>query len=177
MAMHAHRRHWRASVGAAAALTLAAATAQAADFHFSGTTDSGPLPGASFAGTLSYEVPGAGFSGDVALTAFGLQFAGQAWGLVPSASMVFDNGVLLGISLHAPSGDLALRPTVDFVPGFTSLAEAAMAYTGADAGGPFTGFGSYAISAVPEPAAWALLLPALAGAAALRRRRAAHATV
>jgi hypothetical protein len=63
---------------------------------------------------------------------------------------------------------LAVRPQVSFTPGYTAVSEAYLGYVGsADQGG----FGSYGVSAVPEPGTLALWLGGVALLGALRMRR------
>jgi hypothetical protein len=148
-----------------AVLCLASAGALAADYTFSGTTDAGPLSGTVFSGSFSFDTPVA--DGDVALTAFALDFAGQAYGLEIDSYATFVGGNLIGLNYaDLASADTAVRPHVQFEA--TDWSGAHFWYEGA-AGA--TGFGSYGISAVPEPQTYALLLAGLGVIAARQRRR------
>lgn len=159
---------------AAAGLLLAATTASAASFNFAGVADSGPLAGQAFSGQFAYDdtawMPG--LDGDLPLTHFALSLGGQHYSLASAdapASATFAGGSLVGLSyvdLDTPTPDAALQ--VALVPGYTALDEAYLAYETAQA---LAGFGSYSVSAVPEPSAAALLLAGL-GAVAWRRRAA-----
>jgi hypothetical protein len=161
---------------ALAALLLCSAAAQAATFSLSGSTDDiGPLPGAAFTGLFSYDDGSLPVNGEVDLNSFSLNFAGQIYtlasataGTTPTA--VFVGGSFIGLSyVDDASGDTALRPWIGFTPGLLGFLDASMSYVGsADA----SGFGSYTISAVPEPATLALWLGgvALLGAVQARRR-------
>lgn len=159
------------SLTALAALLLCSAAAQAATFSFSGSTDSGPLLGASFSGQFSFSDIGLPSDGEVLLSSFTLSFAGQSYTLAgattaPTASFV--GGSFVGLSyLDDSSTDTALRPQLSFTPGFLGLGDAYFAYVGSSGQ---AGFGSYSISAVPEPAAWLLMALGL-GAVARRAVR------
>ena len=160
----------------AALLACAGVQAQAVDFSFAGITDSGSLVGTAFSGSFSYAEPAPGFDGSADLSAFSLSFAGQAYtlagadlGTTPLAW--FAAGSFIGIDYQdSCAADPALRPLVSLVAGFSQFSEAALAYSTSTAG--VQGFGSYSVSAVPEPASWALLLAGAAGISAVARRRA-----
>ncbi|GCL65728.1 PEP-CTERM sorting domain-containing protein [Pseudaquabacterium pictum] len=164
--------------GLALAALLGSGLAQAASspFQLTGSTDSGPLAGTVFSGSFAYDAsPVVGdFSGSVALQAFQLQFAGQTYDLASAdapATAMFEAGQFIGLDYtDADSADAGLRPWLSLVPSLTGqFADAYLAYQGADGLG---GFGSYSISAVPEPGQWALLLGGLAlvGVAGRRSR-------
>jgi hypothetical protein len=153
-----------------AALLASSVGAQAASFNFSGMAEDGVLAGQSFSGMFSYAdnaLTGSGFE-SLALTGLQFSFAGQSFALaaadpVPSAD--FQDGQFLGLSLVYA----ATQPQLAFVSGGTDFSQAYISYE--SAAGP--GFGSYTISAVPEPESWALSLAGLATLGwALRRKRA-----
>jgi len=151
---------------AAALLCLASASAAAADYSFSGLTDSGPLAGSAFSGSFSFDT--AVSDGDVALTAFSLDFAGQHYGLEPDSVATFAGSILIGLNHDdLGSSDTAVRPNVQFTA--ADWSGAAFWYEGALGD---VGFGSYSITAVPEPESWALLLAGLGVLGAVRRRQA-----
>lgn len=168
--------------GLALAALLMAGPAMAADsaFALTGMTDSaGPLADLPFSGQFTYDAGAAvaSFSGDIPLSSFTLHFAGQTYSLATAdggsaAVASFADGQLLGIAyVDADAGDSAVRPHLALVPGFFTLADDAyLAYEVAGMGG----YGSYSISAVPEPASLALLLAGLGlvGTACRKSRRA-----
>jgi hypothetical protein len=160
---------------ALAALLLCSAAAQAATFSLSGITDFGPLSGTAFSGLFSYSDIGLPTDGETPLTGFTLSFAGQSYTLASATdtpTAVFADGSFVGLSyVDDASTDTALRPQVSFTPGFFGLSDAHFDYIGS--GDPDSGFGSYSVSAVPEPATLALWLGGLTlllGAARARRR-------
>ena len=158
---------------ALAVMLLCSAAAQAATFSLSGSTDNiGPLPSAAFSGLFSYSDIGLPADGEVSLTAFSLNFAGQSYTLASAtaaSTAVFAGGNFVGLSyIDDSSGDTAMRPQISFVPGFSALPEAYLSYIGSAGQG---GFGSYNVSAVPEPATLALWLGGMALLGALRTRR------
>lgn len=168
--------HFRAGVGVLTLAALLSAGAAQADapFDLAGLTDSGPLPNQPFVGGFAYDASAVapGFSGDILLTGFVLTFAGQTYTLASAdaaPTAAFADGVFLGLSYaDADSADAALRPNLAFVPGFFSFDEAYFAYESAGGAG---GFGSYGVSAVPEPAGGALLLAGLGLVGAMVRSR------
>jgi hypothetical protein len=82
---------------------------------------------------------------------------------------VFAGGSFIGLSyVDDASVDTALRPQISFTPGFFALPEAYLSYVGSEG---LSGFGSYSISSVPEPATLALWLGGLALLGAVRARR------
>ena len=154
-------------------LALGLGAAHAAAFNFSGSTDSGPLVGMPFSGSFSYNDSNLPADGDALLSAFTLGFAGQSYTLasaVGQPAAVFAGGSFIGLSyLDDASPDAAVRPRVALVPGAFGIADAYLAYEGASGLG---GFGSYAVSAVPEPAsAWLLLGGLVAGSLMWPERR------
>jgi hypothetical protein len=158
---------------ALAALLLCSAAAQAATFSLSGSTDDlGPLPSAAFSGLFSYSDIGLPADGEVSLTDFSLNFAGQSYTLASATATptaVFAGGSFIGLSyVDDASVDTALRPQISFTPGFFALPEAYLSYVGSEG---LSGFGSYSISSVPEPATLALWLGGLALLGAVRARR------
>lgn len=157
----------------AAALLAASAAAQAITYNFAGIADSGPLAGSNFSGQFSFDAATAPADGDALLSGFSMGFAGSSYSLASATgaapSAVFSGGSFVGLSyLDNSAADPATRPHVAFVPGFFGLADAYLAYAGAAAAG---GFGSYAVSVVPEPGAALLLLAGLGALALVKRVR------
>lgn len=159
----------------AAALLLAGVATQASAglYTFAGSLDSGSLAGTAFSGSFAFADPGAGFDGSVALSAFTLDFAGQHYDLLGAdyaPVAVFAAGSLLGLEYaDADAANPALRPHVQFVAGFTQLAEAYLGYDASGAG--YEGFGGYQVTAVPEPGTVPLVLAGLGLVGAVLRRR------
>lgn len=158
-------------------LATAALSAQAADYTFAGLTDSGPLNPAPFSGSFSFDDPAPGFDGAIALDALSLLFAGQSYTLASADAGTapvawFAAGSLLGIDYQdSGAADPATRPHVQLLAGWIDISEAYFSYDTTGSG--VEGFGSLGISAVPEPAGWALLLAGLGLVGLLGRRRSA----
>lgn len=158
-------------LSAMAALLVCSAAAPAATFSISGSTDSGPLAGASFSGMFSYSDTGLPTDGEALLTDFSLSFAGQSYTLFSAdvaPTAVFSGGSFIGLSyVDDASADTSLRPQIGFTPGFFDLSDAYLAYVGS---GGQSGFGSYSIAAVPEPATLVLWLGGVGLLGAMRRK-------
>jgi hypothetical protein len=164
----------------ATALLLAAGAAQAQTqlFTFQGLLTDGPLTGQTFSGSFSVNPSGLPPGGDAefALLSFTMLLAGNTYTLgtadVPPTA-VYAAGSFAGLSyLDADAPSAAIRPWVAFIPGFDSFAGAYLAYTAALVGSADSGFGSYSVTAVPEPASVALLLAGLGLVGAATRRQA-----
>lgn len=162
----------------AAALLACAFSANAALFTFAGSTDSGPLTGANFSGSFSTSDP-LPADGSVDLNAFTLSFAGQAYTLATSDVFTtpvawFASGNFIGVDyIDIDAADPGARPWVQMVAGFTDFGQAFFAYDATTTSIDGAGFGSYAVTAVPEPGSMALVLSALGllSAVAHNRRR------
>lgn len=164
---------------AASLLALAGTAASAATVTFTGTTDSGPLPGAAFSGSFSHADPvDADFSGSIDLDSFTLSFDGLVLTLTDAdapALAWFSAGSFIGVDFFdADSTPWQLSMTA----GFTDLAEAFFSYTDARTGSLGFGTPTFTVqqppAGVPEPATLALMAGALGLLAATRRRAAGH---
>ena len=163
---------------AALLLATGAAKAQTQFFSFQGLLADGPLTGQAFSGSFSVNPTGLppGGDADYALLNFTMLLAGNTYTLATAdapPTAVYAAGSFAGLSytdIDSPSA--AVRPWIAFIPGFDNFAGAYLAYTAAAVGGVDSGFGSYSITAVPEPATVALLLAGLGMVGAAARRRA-----
>lgn len=183
-------RHVSLSLTAlATALLLATGGAQAQTqaFTLQGLLTDGPLAGQAFSGSFSVDPSALAPGGDAefALSSFNLLLGGNSYTLATAdaaPTAVYAAGSFAGLSyVDADAANPALRPWIAFIPGFDNFAGAYLAYTGPTVGGADSGFGSYAVTAVPEPASVALLLAglgvvgAVSGAATRRRNGALQA--
>lgn len=156
---------------------LAHSPVKAADYRLDGQIDSGALSGGSFSALLSWQdgmISGVGLEA-VAIDRFEMLLDGQIRRLDAAdapAQVHFLDGALLGLELtDLDSPGLA---SIAFVPGFTQLGEAWLAYELPGSPGS-AGIGSYQISPVPEPASMALLGAGLLMLGARARRHPALA--
>jgi hypothetical protein len=161
---------------ATAALLAATLPAAAAVFSFSGSTDSGPLPGSPFSGQFSFADPDAGFDGSVPLDGFTLLAFGQTYSLADAdfpAAAIFAGGVFTGVDFFdQDSTDIDTQPNVSLMAGFFDPLDASFSYEAANG----RGFGSitFAAASVPEPATLAAVLAGLALLGGSRRRQPAR---
>jgi hypothetical protein len=127
------------------------------NYTFDILIDSGPLTPNSYSGTFAYN------SNTFNLTDFSFLFQGTQYDENDdlNASVVFDNGVFLGLEYS-----VATLPAFSFVPGFSDLGEAFFSYD-LDAIGSQGGAGSLAFTRVANPETSAVPGPLpLLGAAA-----------
>lgn len=161
---------------ACAVLSLASLAAQAGEFSFEGLLADGPLAGLSFSGSYTVDTSSLtpGIDTELPLTSFSMLLGTASYTLATAdfaPTAVYAQGQFVGLSyVDADSVNLTLRPQVAFVPGFDFFADAYIAYvTTPDLGGIDSGFGSYTVAVVPEPASVALWLAGLAGIAGATR--------
>lgn len=149
---------------AAAALALGS-SAQAATYNFNGTIEQGALAGLSFGGQFSFDDTLLTADTDwLPLTSLSFSFNGQTYTLAGaeanSTSASFWAGELLGVDAVYGTATTGLVLTNGF--GNPYLADTA------------GNFGSYSVSAVPEPSSWALAIAGLAVVGGVARRRQRH---
>jgi hypothetical protein len=169
--------HVTPAAALAVALLLGTPEAQAQSFSFQGLLADGPLAGQSFSGSFSVNAgalpPGA--DGEFPLLSFSMLLGSQTYTLASAdgtPKAVYAAGSFAGLAyLDADAPDPGVRPWIAFIPGFDSFNTAYLAYTAAAVAGIDSGFGSYAVTVVPEPASLVLLLVGLGvvGASAARR--------
>ena len=111
------------------------------NYTFDILIDAGPLAPNSYTGTFSYN------TNTFNLTDFAFLFQGTEYDENddPNASVVFDNGVFLGLEYS-----VSTQPSFSFVPGFSDVSEAFFAYD-LDAIGSQGGAGSLAFTRVVNP--------------------------
>ena len=149
-----------------AAAALLATAAQAATGTLQGLLDAGPLAGTTFTGSYSYDdsgLTGATFE-QIALTGFSLTLLSDVFSLNTSATADFGSGVFLGLSYT----DARTSYTLTLSSGSVDASDAFVHYQ------PTTGLessGGYTVSAVPEPASYALLIGGLCSLSLMARRR------
>jgi hypothetical protein len=157
----------------AASLALAAGSAFADDVDYLFTLNwlSGPLTGTSSSGSLSFSgslvAPNAEYFGTASLTAFSLDVAGTFYGLadIEVGFLTFDANAdlrLLGVGTSCDPGSCGISPGDP--PGLLMVYDSQSQldrfsgyYWPANAD-QSAGAGSFAVAAVPEPSAIALLL-------------------
>lgn len=153
---------------ALAVTVLSLGAAQAASFDFTGQIETGPLTGQTFSGQFGYNealVTGVSYE-QINLTSWTLNAFGQTFTTAGASSTPqagFYDGQFVGITAGYSSPTMS----VNLVDGFFDLGGAYVAYA-TPAG---EGFGSYAITPVPEPSSWALAIAGLAVVGGVARRR------
>lgn len=151
----------------AAAMVLAGLNAHADTLNFSGQLETGPLLGASFSGSFSFDASLLTGSGHelVDLSSWSLSALGQnlSGGGSSAVQAAFWDGQFVGLDGIYAVGSYVFN----LGNGVTDFSNAYLAYT-APSG---DGFGSYTVSAVPEPESYALMLAGLGCVALLARRR------
>lgn len=148
---------------ALAALTLAGA-AQAGTFYITGSLDDAPFT--ALTGTLSFDdavVAAGGFDGQFALTSLTFNFGGETFTLAQATDpyVQFEGGQITGpnaLFSTQSGGTLALQS-------FFGSSNFTYSIGGNDH------LGTLAISAVPEPEGWALMLGGLGAVSLIARRR------
>jgi len=172
-------KHLTTAAALALAMLLSGQQAAAAPtiFSFQGLLADGPLASAPFSGSFSFDPAGLVPGGDAefTLSAFTMLLAGQTYTLATADATpkaVYAAGSFAGLAYaDADSPNPGLRPWIAFIPGFDSFAGAYLAYTSAPVSGVNSGYGSYSVTVVPEPASAALLLAGLGLLVAAARAR------
>lgn len=170
-----HSRNKLGSIFLAAVLSIGASAGHAASvsYNFSGAVEFGALLNEAYSGQFIFDDTTLIGSGNewIPVGSLNFNFLGSAFDQASSVALptvAFFDGALLGLSFNVS----AFNPGFAVIPGFFDISESYFAY---DNGAGSAGLGSltYSVAAVPEPEAWALLLPGLAvlGYVAHRRRK------
>ena len=168
-----HFRNKLSSVFLAATLCIGAGISHAASvsYNFSGAVEFGALLDETYSGQFIFDDAALIGSGDefLPVRSLNFNFLGSAFNQASSVALptvAFFDGALLGLSFNVS----AFNPGFAVIPGFFDISGSYFAY---DNGAGSAGFGplTYSVAAVPEPEAWALLLPGLAVLGYVVRRR------